>query len=253
MSFLRSVRQWLTARQRFSPVGFIAVVLVVVGLLLGTTTHMGFMSLMAAGAFGPGVLRQFGLLSDLDEFQKEATAKSGLRAYLVTGILLMVIVVAENWHHLTLADQVPASTVVILMLVVYYSSYCLSFWDTRKAVSRVLLTFGLLWLAFVVLSHAGEPLSLLGEALVIPGPFILAAILCRWWPRIIGLLLLFASVGSIFFFHMIPLGATDSQEVLRRAFTFLLIPLPLTVAGVALIADSMTPRNGHNRESWKGE
>ena len=245
MNFLRSVWQWLTTGKQFSPVGFITLVLVVVGLLLGTTTHMGFMSLMAAGAFGPGVLRQLGLLSDLDEFQKEAAAKSGLRAYLVTGILLMVVVIAENWNRLSLGlEQVPASTVVIVMLVVYYSSYCLSFWDTRKAVARVLLTFGLLWLAFVVLSHAREPLSMLGEALVVPGPFILAAILCRWWPRVVGLLLLVVSVWSIFFFHMLPLGATGSQEVLRSAFTFVLIPLPLTVAGVALIADSMTPRVG---------
>jgi hypothetical protein len=253
MNFLRSVWQRLTTGKRLSPVGVIAFVLVVVGLLMGTTTHMGFMSLLAAGAFGPGVLRQLGWLSDLDEFQKEAAAKSGLRAYLVTAIFLMAVVIAENWNHLTLADQVPASTVVIVMLVVYYSSYCLSFWDTRKAVSRVLLTFGLLWLAFVVLSHAGEPLSLLGEALVVPGPFIIGAMLCRWWPRIVGLLLLAVSVWSIFFFHVIPLGATGSQEVWRRAFTFVLIPLPLTVAGVALIADSMTPRDGHNRESLKGE
>jgi hypothetical protein len=248
MRFLRGIWRWLTSQQRFSPVGFVAMVLVVVGLLLGITAHMGFMSLMAAGAFGPGVLRQIGLLSDFDEFQKEAAAKSGLRAYLVTGLLLMAVVVAENWNRLSLGnEQVPASTVVIVMLVVYYSSYCLSFWDTRKAVSRVLLTFGLLWLAFVVLSHAREPFSLLGEALVVPGPFILAAILCRWWPRIVGLFLLAVSVWSIFFFHMLPLGATGPQEVLRNAFTFVLIPLPLTVAGVALIADSMTPRNGHNR------
>ena len=245
MKFFRSVWQWMTARKRFSPVGFIAVALVVAGLVLGITTHMGFMSLMAVGAFGPAVLRQLGLLSDLDEFQREAAAKSGLRAYVVTGILLMVVVIAENWHRLSLGnEQVPASTVVIVMLVVYYSSYCLSFWDTRKAVARVLLTFGLLWLVFVVLSHAREPLSLLGEALVVPGPFILAAILCRWWPRVVGLLLLVVSVWSIFFFHMLPLGATGSQEVLRSAFTFVLIPLPLTVAGVALIADSMTPRVG---------
>lgn len=250
MSILRNVWLWLTTRRRFSPVGFIALVLVVVGLLLGTTVHMGFMSLMAAGAFGPAVLRQLGLLSDLDEFQKEAAAKSGLRAYLVTAILLMVVVIAENWHRLSLGnEQVPASTVVIVMLVVYYASYCLSFWDTRKAVARVLLTFGLLWLAFVVLSHIGEPLALSGEALVVPGPFIVAAILCRWWPRIVGVLLLAASVWSVFFFHMLPLSATGSQEVLRRAFTFVLIPLPLTVAGVALIADSMTTRERQNPET----
>lgn len=240
--------QWPTARTRGSPVGVIALVLVVVGLLLGTTVHMGFLSLMAAGAFGPALLRQLGLLSDLDEFQKEAAAKSGLRAYLVTGILLMVVVVAGNWHHRSLGnDQVPASTIVIVMLVVYYSSYCLSFWDTRTAVSRVLWVFGLFWLAFVILSHATEPIALLGEALVVPGPFILCGILCRRWPLPIGVLLLAASIGSIFFFHMVPLDATSSEKILQKAFTFVLIPLPLSVAGVALITDSLAPNDDGKR------
>jgi hypothetical protein len=240
--------RWLTTRTRVSPAGLIALVLVVVGLLFGTTVHMGFMTLMAIGAFGPGVLRQFGLLNDLDEFQKEAAAKSGLRAYLCSGFLLMAVVVAENWHHLSLGgDLVPASTVVIVMLVVYYSSYCLSFWDTHKAVSRVLLAFGLFWLAFVVLSHAGEPLALLLGVLAVPAPFVIGAILCRRWPRIVGILLLAASVWSIFFFHMLPFGAAGSGEILQRAFTLVLIPLPLTVAGVALIADGMRPEEHDNR------
>ncbi|QDU53911.1 hypothetical protein [Aeoliella mucimassa] len=224
--------------------GFIALVLVVAGLLLGVTVHMGFMALMAAGAFGPGVLRQLGLLDDLDEFQKQAVAKSALRAYLVSGILLMAVVIADNWNRLSLGSEaIPASTVVVVMLVVYYASYCLSFWDTRKAVSRVLLAFGILWLAFVVLSHSGEPQALLGEGLLVPGPFILAAILCRYWPRTIGALLLGLSVWTIYFFHMIPSGAVDSQQVLQQSFTFVLIPLPLAVAGVALIADGNKQSN----------
>jgi hypothetical protein len=202
---------------------------------------MGFLSLMAAGAFGPGVLRQFGLLRDFDEFQKEAAAKSGLRAYLTTGIFLMVVVISENWHGLSLSnDALPASTVVILMLVIYYSSYCLSFWDTRKAVSRVLLAFGLFWLVFAALSHTGRPWSLLVGVVAVPGPFILAAILCRRWPGITGLLLLCTCAWTIWFFRIIPFGATHSQEILKNAVTLLLIPLPLTVAGVALITDSLT-------------
>ena len=70
--YFRSLVEWL----RSSPVGFIAFVLFVVGLWLGITAHRGFMILMAMGAFGPGVLRQLGLLNDLDEFQKEASAKA---------------------------------------------------------------------------------------------------------------------------------------------------------------------------------
>ncbi|MBC8350440.1 MAG: hypothetical protein H8E66_00530 [Planctomycetes bacterium] len=236
MNPTRSWHQSLLSRLQITPIGLTALILVVVGLALGASVHKGFVLLMALGAFGPGVLRQFRLLDDLDEFQKEAAAQAGLRAYLAGAIFLMVIVITQGWHQLSLSnDEVPASAVVTSMLVVYYASYCLSFWDTRKAVSRILLAFGLFWAAFVVMSHAGEPMALLMEGLVVPGPFILCAVLCRKWPRAIGLVLLAASVGAIFFFNLLPLGDPDRERVLNNLFVISLIPLPLAVAGVALV------------------
>lgn len=238
MNVLQEKLHWFGGVTNLSPVTMIALVLVAVGLLLGTTTHTAFMILFALGAFGPGLLRQMGLIDDLDELQKEAAAKSGLRAYLVTAILMMAVVIGENWNRIGFGlEKVPASSVVLLMLIVYYASYCLSFWDTRKAVSRVLLAIGLFWLAFVVLSHAREPGPLIGEALVVPGPFIVAAVLCRWFPRTVGLLLIAFAMSSIYFFHMIRLGVSFTDSIAFGGFTLLLIPLPLTVAGVALVAD----------------
>jgi hypothetical protein len=223
-------------RLRSSPVGVVGFVLFVVGLWLGVAVHKGFMILMALGAFGPGVLRQFGLIDDLDEYQKEAATKSGLRAYLAGGMFLMVAVISEGWHRLDVGSElIPAFPVVTVMLVVYYASYCLSFWDARKAVSYVLIAFGMLWLAFVVVSHAGEPASLVMEGLAVPGPFLLAAVLCRWWPRVVGVLLLAASVWTIYFFHMLPWGETDPTEVYQSALMLTLIPLPLAVSGLALL------------------
>lgn len=230
--------RWSSLLSNRSAPKLIAATLVVIGLAIGATVHMGFMSLLAAGAFGPGALRQLGLLDDLDEFQKQAALRAGLRAYLVAGLLLMAVVVADNWNRLSLgAERIPASTVVVVMLVVYYSSYCLSFWDVATAVSRVLLAFGLLWLAFVVLSHAGEPLVMAMEGAVVAGPFIVGAMLCRRFPRTVGLLLVVIGVWTIFFFHMLPTAPTSSEDVLKHSFTFVLIPLPLLIAGVALVAD----------------
>lgn len=231
-----SWHQSLLARLQMTPVSLIALVLVVAGLVFGAALHKGFVILMAMGAFGPGVLRQFGLLDDLDEFQKEAASQAGLRTYLAAGIFLIVVVITQGWHQLSLSnDQVPASAILTFMLVVYYASYCLSFWDTRRAVSRILLAFGIFWLAFSALSHAAEPMSLLMEGLVVPGPFILCALLCRWWPRVIGLLLIAASIGAIFFFNLLPLGDTDPQRFFNNMFVITLIPLPLAVGGVALV------------------
>ena len=249
---MNKARRWLHSLLllHISRVGWLALALVVVGLALGAAVHKGFMILMAMGAFGPGVLRQFGLLNDLDDFQKEAAAQAGLRAYLVAAIFLMVVLITQGWDVLSLSnDGVPASAIVTMMLVIYYSSYCLTFWDARKAVSRILLAFGLFWLAFSIMSHGSEPTVLLGEGLVVPGPFILCAVLCRWWPCAIGLVLLIASVGAIFFFHMLPLSGTDPQEVFRNIFMIALIPLPLSVSGVALVTSQRRDGNSGSEPS----
>jgi hypothetical protein len=229
------LESWVT-RLRSSPIGIFAFVLFTVGLGLGVTAHKGFLIMMALGAFGPGLLRQFGWLDDLDEFQKEAAAKSGYRAYLAGALFLMVALISEGWDRPSVGDErISTRAVVTIMLVVYYTSYCLSFWDTRKAVSRVLFAFGLWWLAFVVLSNSREPMSMLMEGLAVPGPFLVGAVLCRWWPRGVGVLLLAASVGTVFFFHLLPLGETDSAKLFQNAFMIALFTLPLAVSGVALV------------------
>lgn len=74
-------------------------------------------------------------------------------------------------------------------------------------------------------------------------------IVAATWPLPIGLLLLAASIASIFFFHMVPLDATDPQKILQKAFTLVLIPLPLSIAGVALISDSLAPSDDNQQHA----
>ncbi len=163
-----ALRRW-----GFSPVGVVALLLVFVGFYLAVAVHMVFFVLVGLGAFGPGVLRQFGLIADLDECQKRASLEAAHRAFLAGGLFLAAVVTARNWGTLALGhDMVPANTVLILMLVVYGVSYCLSFWDPRQAAFLVLLGFGIFWLAFVVLSHANEPGALLWEGGLIPVPLV---------------------------------------------------------------------------------
>ncbi|MBX3432667.1 MAG: hypothetical protein KF847_05055 [Pirellulales bacterium] len=219
-----------------TPFTWLAVGLVASGLALGVTVHRGWMILAALGAFGPGVLRELGVLRDFDELQKTAAAKAGLRAYLATGVALFVVVIGQTWNRLDLGtDLVPASLVLTVALVVYYASYCLSFWDPKVAVSRVLWAFGLLWLAFVLMSHGNEPVAALAEGLIVPGPFILGALLCKRWPRAVGAGLLVACAAIICFFGMYQLGDAESRNHAGRMYTITLIPLPLAIAGVALV------------------
>ncbi|RPJ80242.1 MAG: hypothetical protein EHM18_18830, partial [Acidobacteria bacterium] len=56
-----ALRRW-----GFSPVGIVALLLVLVGFFVAITVHMAFFALVALGAFGPSVLRQLGLIEDLD-------------------------------------------------------------------------------------------------------------------------------------------------------------------------------------------
>lgn len=227
---------WL-ARVRRSPVGIVALLLFAMGLVLAATVHKGFMILLAVGAFGPAMLRQFGLLDDQDEFQKEAAAQAGLRAYLAGAVFLMLAVIWQGWDLLSVgSEQIPAFGVVTVMLVVYYASYCLSFWDVPKAVSRVLYAFGALWLGFIVLSHATEPVPLVLEGLTVAGPFLAGGALCRRWPRVVGVLLLAASVGAAVYFDMLPFGESNPEKVFQHVFMLTLIPLPLAIGGVALLA-----------------
>jgi len=229
--FDSALRRW-----GFSPVGIVAVLLVFAGFFLAVTVHIVFFAVLAVGAFGPGLLRQLGFIRDLDECQKRASVEAAHRAFIAAGLFLTAVIVARNWGKLSLGDDlVPASLVLALVLVVYAVSYCLSFWDPRQAAFLVLLSFGVFWLVFVVLSHGNEPGPLFAEAGLVAVPFILAAFLAKRWPRVIGLLLLAAGIAAIFFFHLIPPAGATPERMFGKIGVIILLPLPLALMGLALL------------------
>jgi len=220
----------------FSPVGMVAVLLVFVGFFLAVTVHEVFFALLAMGAFGPGLLRQFGVIRDLDECQKRASVEAAHRAFLAAGLFLTAVIIARNWGRLDLGhDLVPAHLVLALLLVVYAVSYCLSFWDPRQAAFLVLLSFGIFWLVFTVLSHGNEPVVVLIEGGTVAVPLILAAFLARRWPRIIGLLLVAASIAAVVHYHLIPTMGLTPERVFGKIGLIILLPLPLALMGLALL------------------
>ncbi|RPI27253.1 MAG: hypothetical protein EHM61_09055 [Acidobacteria bacterium] len=230
----------LFERWGISPIGITALALVFFGFFLGITIHMAFFLLIAPGAFGPGLLRQLGVIEDLDECQKQASIQAAHRAYLAGGIFLTCVTVARSWTRLSLGeDFVPASLVLILMLVVYGVSYCLSFWDPRQAAFLVLFGFGLIWLTFVVLSHGNEPIALMVEGALVAVPFFIAAFLAKRWPRVIGVLLVAASIAAVFFFHLVPPAGAEADKVFGKIFVILMLPLPLALMGLALFGKAL--------------
>jgi hypothetical protein len=214
------------------PAGAVALTLVVAGLVLGVTVHMGFLLLFALGAFGPGALRELGLLADTDEFQRDTARRAAYRSFLVTGTLLAASIVASSWGALNFdRDAVPAHLVLALLLVVYLMSYLFSYWGARDAAFRLLVTFGLFWLAFVALSHAAEPLVLLIEGGVVCAPLFALAFASRRWPRLSGTLLCALGIAAFFFFGLYE----AFREGTGAAAVILLLIVPVVGSGVALL------------------
>ncbi len=65
--------------------GLIAGGLVILGVLLSMFVAESLLVVAGVGAFGPGILRELGLLRDHDEFQRQAAHRAGYHAYLIDG------------------------------------------------------------------------------------------------------------------------------------------------------------------------
>lgn len=229
---------WL--KWRPTPVGLAATGAVVLGLAL-TTVSWGFFTLVALGAFGPGILRELGWLRDQDEFQRRAAHRAGYHAYLAGGLvaLLLVAYVRSGERQIEHPEELTTLLLVVLWFTWLFSSV-LAYWGAQRAASRILIAFGSFWLLFVVLSHLTEPIALLMEALV-PAPFFLLAWLSLRWPRVAGALLLAAALFAFVFFGM-DLSMIDRPG---RAITFVLLVVPLLGCGIALLRAG--PGEGEDR------
>ncbi len=215
---------------RPSAADFVSLVFVVVGLLLGVTVDMLWLSLFAAGALGPALLREAGLLRDRDEFQRDASRRAGHRAYLAGALVTAIITVVKNRGTAALErDAYSASAILTVMIVVYFMTYLFSFWDARAAATRILLAFGTLWLAFVALSE-GFSIGGLMEGLTVL-PFFLFAWLTHRWPRVAGAGLLLVTCG-LFWLFKIPRAFEGN---VGSFFVFVVFLLPLLLTGIALL------------------
>jgi hypothetical protein len=183
---------------------------------------MAWLILFAMGAFGPVLLRELGVLRDLDEFQCELSVRAGQRAYIVTGIFPCVVVIARQWGEANLDDDpIAASAVLACLLVTYYMSCLTGFWGAQRAALRILVTFGTIWLVFILLSHGQEALS--GEVLgffaelSLVLPFFALAWACQRWPRVAGALLLVVVPAAPAHHGPLPAREGSSRRGVRPA------------------------------------
>lgn len=177
----------------------VGAVLVVAGFLL-TGVSWWFFLLSGVGACGPGLLRELGLLKDKDEFERRAAHRAGYHAFLATGLFGFALVAILRSTDGELKNPRELASLMLTMLwLTWLLSSLLTFWGARKASTRLLLGFGVAWLAFALADAGREPLGWLMASLPAM-PFFLLALLSRRWPRVTGTLLVIAAAALYFFF-----------------------------------------------------
>ena len=217
---------------RPSRVTLIAAVLVVAGMML-TAVSEGFLVLVGIGMFGPGVLRELGLVHDKDEFQRRGMHRAGYHAFLVTGIVASFFAAYLRSGDRGLVDLDELATLFLALLwFTWLFSHLISYWGPQKTAIRILLAFGSLWALFNIFSNMKNPVAMLMQLLVTAAPFFVLALLAKRWPRISGVLLLAVSITFTIFF-----GWHDftSPDLVTHLLVMLLFLGPLIGSGIALL------------------
>ncbi|MCF7824963.1 MAG: hypothetical protein K9N35_12440 [Candidatus Marinimicrobia bacterium] len=220
--------------KNLSRAGLIAGTLVFLGILLAVTIDMRFLIITGLGAFGPGFLRELGILRDQDEFARLANYRAGYIASLFAGSTAILIIAFLKAGSVDLEGESLALAIIlsILWLVTVFTSLQ-KFWGIQKAVFRILTVFGTFWLIFILLSHFQEPVSMLMESLVVL-PFFLLAWMSRRWPRIAGAVIIVLGIFCFFLFRLY--SAASDEKILVNIMVFILFICPLLVTGTALVA-----------------
>jgi len=225
------------AKERWRPTrtSLVAGVIVIAGFLL-TEVNWWFFLLVAAGTFGPGILREIGWLRDKDEFQRQAAYRAGYHAFLIVGLVAFILVAffrtggtVEHPHRLV-------TFFLSLLWFTWFFSSLLAYWGAQKTATRVLIAFGCVWLVFTIISNLGPEwtgwLALLLHPLL-AAPFFVLAWISRRWPRVAGVLLLIAVAGFIVL-ELPHIARTSVLEVITDS-VFILFFGPLFTSGVALL------------------
>ncbi len=223
-------------RWRPTRTNLIAGGLVIGGFIL-TEVNWWFFLLVAAGTFGPGILREVGWLRDKDEFQRQAAHRAGYHAFLTVGLVAFLLVVffrtggtMEHPHRLV-------TFFLALLWFTWFFSSLLAYWGAQKTAARILIAFGCVWLVFTIVSNLGPEWTGWAALLLHPllaAPFFVLAWLSTRWPRIAGVMLL---VESLFLFVLIGLPTIARTSILEMftGVVFILFFGPLLVSGSALL------------------
>jgi len=215
------------------------------GLVAGSLVFLGFflsilggvwwwgLILTGLGTFGPGLMRELGWLKDQDEFEMQAARRAGYHAFLAAGLIafLWIAFLRSAPRQLKNPEELATFFAALLWFTWMWSAL-MAYWGARKTAYRVLMTYGLAWLAFNILSHLRDPLAMVMQCLITT-PFFGCAWLSQKRPRVAGILLLVASV--CFFILLARIHQQRGLGLVVSAITMTLFIGPLLASGIALL------------------
>ncbi|MEZ5988894.1 MAG: hypothetical protein R3F30_07180 [Planctomycetota bacterium] len=224
-------------RWRPTRTNLVAGALAVAGFAL-LSVSWAFVMLIGLGFFGPGILRELGLLHDKDEFQRRADHRAGYHAFLTAGIAACGLVAWLRGTGSTVRNPDELGTLFLAVLgFTWLFSSLMAYWGARKTAVRVLLAFGCAWFVFAVVANTGPEWTGWGALLLTPlltAPFFVLAWLSHRHPRLAGGLLLVAFVAMMVLFRV---GWNDNLSLVTQGVTFVLLLCPLLASGIALLVD----------------
>ena len=209
-----------------------AVFIVGIGL---TAVSWWFLPLVAAAAVVPGLLREFGLLRDQDEFQRQVARRAGYHAYL-TGLIVM-FAFSTAFRVETQLEAGFGEVVEFVLIVSWFTwflSWLLSYWGPQRMAQRLLMAFGFVWLLFNILGNLDSLVAMVMQSLL-AAPFFLLAWVARRWPRPAGIILI---LTGLFFANMFDtFERVFSSDPFDNGAPFVLVLFigPLVASGVALL------------------
>lgn len=221
-------------KRRPTTVTLIGGAVFIVGLML-TAVSWWFLLVVAAAAVVPGLLREFGVLRDQDEFQRQAARKAGYHAYLAG--LIVTFLFAAAFRAGAPVEAEPgeiAELALIVMWFTWFLSWLLAYWGPQRTASRLLYIFGTVWLVFNVLGNLTSFVALIMQSLLAV-PFFLLGWASKRWPRPVGILLI---LTSLFFANMFDtFERIFSADPFDNGAPFVLILFigPLLASGIALL------------------
>lgn len=219
-------------RWRPTPVGIVASVLVIAGLLL-SQVNWWFLIVAGIGAFGPGALREFGVLRDQDELQRASAHRAAFHAYLVTGFAAFVLLAVTDGSNKPIkgAESLSVFYLGVLWFTWMFSSL-LRYWGARTTAFRTLIVFGCAWGVFNVLGNLHSFVGMAMQLLVTTAPFFALAFGSRRWPRVAGALLVLLAAGfAVVYFRGFP-----HLVLMVKLSVAVLFLVPLFSSGIALLA-----------------